>query len=248
MHLRWLTPLLLLALSWRPAVSHAESAPAYTDISLSLESTTTAVDADAPVQVTLTLQNDGNFGTGSARVSIPIPTGLTLSSALPDGGSYDSESEVWTSAAISSYELSTLVFDFVVNSEGPSEIKVIAELIAFDSEYGSYDPDSTPDNGDECEDDYASLTLQVNGRPIMDAGVPEPDCDPEGPGPGPGPGPGDPVDAGAQAGPDAGLGEGNGDSGCSSSGSRGSSILMFLVLGLLLRRRMSLENADEASY
>ncbi len=235
MHVQRLAPLALLALALvsRPGAAHAESAVAYTDIALHLTSPASTVDSESIVQVTLTLANEGTFGTGSASVSVPLPEGLSFVGAVTETGSYDSQTAMWTSSTISSYESFTLVLDYMVNSEGPSEITVTAELIAFDSEYGSYDPDSVPDNGDECEDDYDSLTLQVAGRPLLDAGVPATDCEPEGPGQ-----PIDPtIDAGVQGGLDAGSDLGSGDGGCSTSGSGGSSVLALLALALLLRRR-----------
>ena len=226
-----------------PAPVHGESTVAYTDLSLDFDTATPTPLPGSNLLVELTVFNDGDFNAEEAVVSVSVPDGLTLISANPIGGSFDEQSGEWTTGEVATFAGKVLQLNFVVDVDGPPSIAIVADLLSFNSSFGSFDPDSTPGNADPCEDDYALLLLSVAGVP--DAGMGAPDagsC---------GGGPFVPADAGpGQAGGDAGdldggLGEGgnSGGGGCSvADGGAGNWPLLLLGLCILLWRRHGTTN------
>jgi uncharacterized repeat protein (TIGR01451 family)/MYXO-CTERM domain-containing protein len=225
-----------------PATAEAESTVAYTDLSLRMETATEMPLPGSNIAVTVTIDNDGDFAADDAVVSIPIPTGLTFIGATTVGGSYDDLAGEWTTGEVQPFVAKSLRLDFIVDVDGPPTISIVADLASFTSSFGSFDRDSTPGNADPCEDDYASVVLQVAGVPFLDAGSGTPDA-------GTCSGPGLPVDGGPTGsaadagdldpGPDS---PGDSGCGCGVANSPASSwSLLLLGLCVLFRRQKSLQ-------
>ncbi len=104
------------------------------------------------ITYTVTVTNDGpNTATG-VEVTDQLPPGLTFVSATPSQGSYNPGTGVWTVGTLNAGASATLVIQAVVSSLGT--ITNIAEVTASNE----LDPDSTPNNNDPNEDDYAAVT------------------------------------------------------------------------------------------
>lgn len=109
------------------------------------------------VRFTVTLYNDGpNIATGVAAAAI-LPAGLTFVSATPSQGTFTSATGRWTVGSINPTANATLNLFARVTTTGPKSVR--AEVIEADQ----VDPNSTPGNNVEAEDDQqtAVVTPQV---------------------------------------------------------------------------------------
>lgn len=212
------------ALMGSPRTSQAEATAATADLRVSLQASSSELEPGDTVLLTAVLGNSGDFGIDSAVVSLTIPAGLTIVSVYAsDGTSFDPGTGTWTTGALYSYEAQTLEVT-VEASAAPAPLTVIAELMSFEASFGAWDRDSTPGNGNPCEDDYASVTLTIRATGDPDAGPsdPPPNCTP---------------DAGvAQPRPDASITDGGGaavdgdDIGCACRSSDDASAPALLVI------------------
>mgnify|MGYP001501725791 CR=1 FL=1 len=131
-------------------------------IDLSLDK---VVDNSAPAQgdnVTFTLTIYNAAGAGNATgvaVQDALPGGLSLVTATPSQGSYDSSTNIWTVGSLANGTSATL--QLTVNVTGTGTITNTAEVSAA----GQQDLDSTPNNGNTLEDDYASASITVRTQP-----------------------------------------------------------------------------------
>ncbi len=121
-------------------------------------SLTKAVDKVTPnqndiVTFSLTLNNSGPDTAEGITIKDVLPTGLEASGTLPAG--YDGTN--WTVSSIATGNKATLSLLTKVTAAGGTIIKNIAEVMTS----SIADPNSTPGNGVESEDDYATASLTV---------------------------------------------------------------------------------------
>ena len=109
------------------------------------------------IRFTVTINNDGpNIATGVAASAI-LPSGLTFVSATPSQGTFTSATGRWTVGSINPAANATLNLFARVTTTGAKSVR--AEVIEADQ----VDPNSTPGNNVEAEDDQqtAVVTPQV---------------------------------------------------------------------------------------
>jgi hypothetical protein len=252
MHLRHLLLIAALA-TLLPLESRAESAVAYVDLSLDFKSFDPPVWPDQMVEFELMLSNSGDFAAEQAQISMPLPEALSLVSAATEFGNYDPELGLWTTR-VSPYQTTSLLLTVLVDSSPPPVIGIVADLKSYQASFEAFDPDSTPDNANPCEDDYAVLHLRVGNasatRHSLDAGLADagPSC-PDPPNPPRG------KDAGADA---PGAGDGGNDiwdppsssSGCSVTNTQAANaflpivVLLMLLMLLMGARKREISRAD----
>ncbi|RKQ49256.1 putative repeat protein (TIGR01451 family)/gliding motility-associated-like protein [Roseivirga pacifica] len=104
------------------------------------------------VTYTLAVTNAGpSTATGVSAESI-LPSGLQfVSSSAPSN--YNATTGIWSIGTVAKDETKKLLIDAIVLASGDYELA--AEIVAANEE----DLDSTPDNGDEEEDDYDSVVI-----------------------------------------------------------------------------------------
>jgi uncharacterized repeat protein (TIGR01451 family) len=114
------------------------------------------------ITYTITVHNDGPNGATGVVVADLLPAGLTY---LSDDavGAYDDVTGDWTVGALADGADATIRITATVTTTGP--IVNSGEVTASDS----FDPDSTPANGESTEDDHAAAT--VNGQATIDLSV-----------------------------------------------------------------------------
>jgi uncharacterized repeat protein (TIGR01451 family) len=105
------------------------------------------------VVLTLTVKNHGPDDAAGIKVSDQIPAGYDYVISSLSQGSYDDASGEWDVGSIAVDGEATLNVTVKVLATG--EHKNVAEVTAS----GQNDPDSTPNNHDEDEDDQASVTI-----------------------------------------------------------------------------------------
>ena len=111
---------------------------------------------------TLTLFNRGAHTATNVIVHEEFPSWLTFLSATPSSGTYDSSSHEWMIPSIASGETITLALLVEIkNDNNGNDLVNIAQVTASDQ----LDPDSTPDNNDSEEDDYALTMLLLRLPP-----------------------------------------------------------------------------------
>ncbi|MDT8442799.1 MAG: DUF11 domain-containing protein [Desulfuromonadales bacterium] len=107
------------------------------------------------VEFTVTLTNNGPHTATNITVRDLVPTGMTLLSATPSAGSYNSGTGDWTLASLADDASATLVMQASVNSGTAGQVLVNeARIVAVDQ------PDQNP--GDEI----ATATVAVNGTDL----------------------------------------------------------------------------------
>jgi len=127
------------------------------DLSLTNVPDNATPNVDDTVRFTITINNDGpNVATGVAAAAI-LPPGLTFVSATPSQGTFTSATGRWTVGSINPAANATLNLFARVTTTGPKSVR--AEVIEADQ----VDPNSTPGNNIEAEDDQqtAVVTPQV---------------------------------------------------------------------------------------
>ncbi|MCK0132658.1 gliding motility-associated C-terminal domain-containing protein, partial [Flavobacteriaceae bacterium F08102] len=133
---------------------------AVSDISLTKTVSNTTPNVGENVIFTLTVSNNGPSIATGVEVTDNLPTGYTYVSDN-SGGNYTGG--VWTVPAIASASSASIEITASVNATGDYEN--IAEVTAANN----LDPDSTPNNGDVTEDDYATQSTTPN--PVSDLSI-----------------------------------------------------------------------------
>ncbi len=129
--------------------------PAHADLSLTktIENPTANVGED--LTFTITASNSGPDPSGTLVVADPLPEGATFVDATTASGSYDPATERWTIENLDNTETATLTLVLRATSSGM--INNVAEIVSATLP----DPNSTPGNGMDGEDDQASATAQA---------------------------------------------------------------------------------------
>ena len=127
--------------------------PDVADLSL-----TQTVDQENPslgeqIEFTLTVRNEGPDPATGVEVGTFLPFELIFVSASTTQGRYDDFDEVWEVGSLASG--ASAVLRVVVEVDSTDSISHSAEVIASDQ----FDPDSTPDNGIEAEDDQQTVSI-----------------------------------------------------------------------------------------
>jgi len=123
------------------------------DLSLAKIVNNAAPNVGANVSYTITVTNAGPNTATNVAVTDQLAAGLTLVTATPVQGSYNSINGVWTVGSIPSGQSRTLVIVATVTQ--PGAISNTAEVSASDQ----FDPNSTPNNNNPAENDQASATI-----------------------------------------------------------------------------------------
>ena len=108
------------------------------------------------VNFTLTLTNKGVGVASGIQVQDILSSDLDFVSALPEQGTYDSQTGIWDVGNMRDNLTSTLKLTAKANKD--VSITNTAEIIAV----AETDPDSTPNNNNPNEDDQASVTLNAD--------------------------------------------------------------------------------------
>ncbi|AFW96022.1 hypothetical protein ANA_C13352 [Anabaena sp. 90] len=137
----------------------SQAVNAITPTSADLELTQT-IDNPNPkigdeVNFTLTLTNKGVGIASSIKVKDILSSDLDFVSALPEQGTYDSQTGLWDVGNMRDNLTRTLKLTAKANKD--VSITNTAEIIAV----AETDPDSTPNNNNPNEDDQASVTLNA---------------------------------------------------------------------------------------
>ncbi len=111
---------------------------------------------DTPV-FRLSLTNRGPAASSAVVVQHNLPDGLTIANSSGDG-SYNSGDGSWTLGTVNSGQ--TLQVELTVSISEPGRFTSSAEVVSA----GRFDPDSTPDNGRNSEDDYDEATVNAVGE------------------------------------------------------------------------------------
>ena len=144
-----------------PPASAQDLAADPADLSL-----TNAVSNPAPVigsQVifTVTVSNAGPAAAQRVKVRDRLPDGYTFVSAAATRGSYDSANGQWSDFAVAARGMVQLTLVATVAQSG--DRMNVAEVIGSTAP----DPDSTPNNGDPSEDDYAQASTTPRAPNIV---------------------------------------------------------------------------------
>lgn len=123
------------------------------DLSVTKTANTTIPFLADPITFTITIKNDGPEDTANVELSDALPAGLTYVSSTAGQGSYNSGSGIWTVGTLTSGQSVNLTLVATVTSL--TSMVNTAQIIASDAT----DPDSTPNNGVEAEDDQSSVTI-----------------------------------------------------------------------------------------
>ncbi len=137
------------------------------DLELVKSVSPSSVSTGDTVTFTIALFNNGANGTSDATgvtVLDVIPSGYSLiPGTVSNGGVYNlgDLSVTWSDLSVSNGATVNLTFDATVNTTGPYDNT--AEITASDQ----FDPDSTPDNGVDTEDDQSTtaVVIQPNDPP-----------------------------------------------------------------------------------
>ncbi|WP_348799710.1 PKD domain-containing protein [Flavobacterium adhaerens] len=105
------------------------------------------------VTFNVVVNNAGGQDATGVAVTDLLPSGFTYVSSNVTAGSYNATTGVWNVGALANGVSETLIVNATVNSTGnhTNKAEVTSSSLA--------DPDSTPNNGIETEDDYASVTI-----------------------------------------------------------------------------------------
>jgi fimbrial isopeptide formation D2 family protein/uncharacterized repeat protein (TIGR01451 family) len=126
------------------------------DLALAKTASTATPTQGVPFSYTLTVSNTSiNSATGVAVLDL-LPPGLTLVSATPSQGSYNSGNGAWAVGTVAAGGNATLTLNVTPTVTGA--IVNTAQVLAADQ----IDGDSTPNNSVPAEDDQASVTVTVS--------------------------------------------------------------------------------------
>ena len=158
--------------------SYAASAPLYleprlfvaeSDMRVALQMDDGALGVRSGVQTTLTVEvaNDGPFATSQVRLALRLPSEITLQHAVPSAGTFNASDGVWTIPSFPNGAIERLTLMVVPQASGAYPVHV--ELI---DQQGA-DPDSTPNNFDDeqqdraYEDDEGRVDVYVDPLPAI---------------------------------------------------------------------------------
>ncbi|MDX6191255.1 gliding motility-associated C-terminal domain-containing protein [Flavobacterium sp. Fl-318] len=105
------------------------------------------------VSFEIVVTNSGPQDATGVQVTESLPTGYTFASATPSAGTYNAGNGVWNVGGLPNGQSQTLTITATVNATG--NYTNVAEVTASSLP----DPDSTPNNGDITEDDYANVVV-----------------------------------------------------------------------------------------
>lgn len=127
---------------------------------LSLTKTVSAATPDVGEEVTFTIQvrNSGPDAATNIEIEDILPAGLAFVSDTATLGSYDEVEGIWSLENLPFNGEATL--QVVATVEAAGTLVNTAEVVAVDQQ----DPDSTPNDGNSTDDDFASV--DVNGQQI----------------------------------------------------------------------------------
>uniref|UniRef100_UPI000830CBCE DUF11 domain-containing protein n=1 Tax=Pseudotamlana agarivorans TaxID=481183 RepID=UPI000830CBCE len=129
--------------------------PEIADLSVTKTVTTGNTSPQVGSQITfqVTLTNGGPSDASGVEVTDLLPSGFNYVSYSSSKGLYDQNTGIWNPGTVTTGATEILLIDVLVNQTGNFEN--IVEVTASDIT----DPDSTPGNGIDTEDDYASVTI-----------------------------------------------------------------------------------------
>ncbi|MEJ2629122.1 MAG: hypothetical protein P8078_11250, partial [bacterium] len=128
--------------------------PSVVDLELNKSVSNSSPPYKSEVIFTLTVTNQSTFDDATGvQVEDAIPAGLKYLSFTGDG-TYESSTDIWDVGTVVRNG-GTASIDITVRVNTTEEVENITEVVACNE----YDIDSTPDNGDPSEDDYARVTL-----------------------------------------------------------------------------------------
>lgn len=130
--------------------------PQEADLSLNKTVDNPRPEVSDEVSFTITVQNDGPGNATNIAVNNPLPAGLNLISVIPGQGKFNQATGLWTISAISPDQ--SVILNVVAKVTRVDSMANTAEIIAVDQ----FDPDSTPGNGLESEDDQDSAPLEIS--------------------------------------------------------------------------------------
>lgn len=134
------------------------------ELPIDLEAAITADPASGaindPITLTVTITNNGPSDASGIAVALPLPDALTFVEQNVDRGRYNSRSGLWTIGALAKDESATLVIETQLTA--PAGFDVTVEVVAADQP----DSDSTPDNANTTEDDFASVAITANSADL----------------------------------------------------------------------------------
>lgn len=131
--------------------------PLESDLELAKTVDNAAPNQGDQVTFTLTLTNNGPDTANGVEVTDALPAGLTFDSANPSQGTYNDATGIWDVGALANGASATL--EITVTVDTGAAVENIAEVTTLQ---GS-DPDSTPNNGNNSEDDYATAAVTPVG-------------------------------------------------------------------------------------
>ena len=135
------------------AASASVDVPLAADLSLTKTIDNPTPDINTNVTFTITVDNAGPNNATGVKIRDVLPNGLTYVSSAATTGAYDSATGVWTVGTVNTDDYKTLTLVAKLTRE--ANLTNTAEVSASDQ----FDPDSTPANGVEGEDDTASAGL-----------------------------------------------------------------------------------------
>ncbi len=110
------------------------------------------------ITYTVNLFNRGPNVSSGAQVRDLLPAGLSFVSATTTSGSYNSATGLWSLASVPVNSTATLTINATVNAgRAGTSITNIAQV----TESDNFDPDSTENNNNPNEDDYATAVINV---------------------------------------------------------------------------------------
>ncbi|MFK8112437.1 MAG: DUF11 domain-containing protein [Rubripirellula sp.] len=107
------------------------------------------------ILLTFESSNSGTINASGVMVRALVPDGLTILSAQPQNGSYDTLTGLWDIGALNAGSSSQLTVTARVDQRGLKQIPV--QVVATDQ----FDVDSVPNNNVELEDDQTELTIRA---------------------------------------------------------------------------------------
>src|SRR5690606_32805306 len=122
------------------------------DLALTKTVSDAAPNVGSDITFTLSVRNDGPDSATGVTVRDALPAGLTFVSATP-AADYDAATGIWTIGTIAPEQ--TVTLEVVATATAAGSLSNTAEVLTSDQP----DPDSTPGNNVEDEDDQATLVI-----------------------------------------------------------------------------------------
>lgn len=137
-------------------VAHAQTS----DLSLSMDVDNATPAIDDTITFTITLTNGGPDTTIELGIEHVLPAELSFVSATPSEGNYDAMNHQWFLVSIANGASATLDVQAQVLQAGAGGAALVHTAEVFFADLP--DPDSTPGNGDDTEDDWAEASVTVD--------------------------------------------------------------------------------------